>query len=224
MKKMFAMLLALTMLATLIVGCGNTEEPAATTAAPAANNTTSVETVKEGKLTVAISPDFAPMEFVDPTKSGQDMFVGFDPMLANYIADELGLELVIMPMSFDACQTAVYTGIIARQSRYEDNRRSVTEHIAKIGSQQIVARRSSLDGFDVRLRTTVNPFLLLDNAHRPILLIHRIRGSDTATGYHFEFLALDALLGILANTATRHNGFDCAGCRSRLLRLFAGKI
>jgi polar amino acid transport system substrate-binding protein len=52
------------------------------------------------------------MEFVDPTKTGQDMFVGFDPILAKYIADELGLELVIMPMDFSACQTAVYTGAV----------------------------------------------------------------------------------------------------------------
>jgi polar amino acid transport system substrate-binding protein len=40
------------------------------------------------------------------------MYVGFDVILANYIADSLGLELVLMPMSFDACQTAVYTGTV----------------------------------------------------------------------------------------------------------------
>ena len=73
---------------------------------------TKVDTITEGKLTVAISPDFAPMEFVDPTKTGQDMYVGFDVILANYIADSLGLELVLMPMSFDACQTAVYAGTV----------------------------------------------------------------------------------------------------------------
>ena len=68
---------------------------------------TKITTVTEGKLTVAISPDFAPMEFVDPTKTGQDMFVGFDPILAQYIADELGLELVIMDMEFDAVVEAL---------------------------------------------------------------------------------------------------------------------
>ena len=61
-------------------------------------------------LTVAISPDFAPMEFVDTTKSGQDQYVGFDVTLAKYIAAELGKELVIKPMSFDACQAAVQSG------------------------------------------------------------------------------------------------------------------
>lgn len=61
-------------------------------------------------LKVAMSPDFAPMEFVDATKTGQDQFVGFDVTLAKYLADEMGMELEIVPMSFDACQTAVSMG------------------------------------------------------------------------------------------------------------------
>ena len=40
------------------------------------------------------------------------MYVGFDVTLAKYIAGSLGLELQIMPMSFDACQTAVYAGTV----------------------------------------------------------------------------------------------------------------
>ena len=66
-------------------------------------------TLTPGKLSVAISPDFAPMEFVDTSKSGQEQYVGFDVMLAKFIADEMGCELVIEPMSFDACQAAVQT-------------------------------------------------------------------------------------------------------------------
>ena len=99
MKKFFAMLLCLSMLLSLAAcgGSGNTDE---------------LKTVTDGKLTVALSPDFAPMEFVDPTKEGQDMYVGFDVTLAKFIAEQLGLELVIMPMSFDACQTAVYAGTV----------------------------------------------------------------------------------------------------------------
>ncbi len=63
--------------------------------------------VSAGKFTVAISPDFAPMEFVDISKSGQDQYVGFDVTLAKFLAEELGLELVIKPMDFGACQAAV---------------------------------------------------------------------------------------------------------------------
>ena len=66
----------------------------------------------ENVLKVALSPDFAPMEFVDTTKSGQDSYVGFDVTLAKYIAEELGMELEILPMSFDACQVAVQTGSV----------------------------------------------------------------------------------------------------------------
>ena len=121
MKKIIALALATLMALSLFAGCGAsapaaTEAPAApaATEAPAAPAATEapVKTVTPGKLTVAISPDFAPMEFVDPTKSGQDMFVGFDPTLSKYIAESMGLELMIMPMSFDACQTAVYAGTV----------------------------------------------------------------------------------------------------------------
>ena len=99
MKKIIAMLLVLTMVLPLA-------------ACDAGSGSSGVKTVTEGKLTVALSPDFAPMEFVDPTKEGQDMYVGFDVTLAKFIAENLGLELVIMPMSFDACQTAVYAGTV----------------------------------------------------------------------------------------------------------------
>ena len=95
MKKIIALTLALLLIAGLCLlgGCAKKEsKPAKTT------------------LTVALSPDFAPMEFVDTTKTGQDQYVGFDVTLAKYIADEMGLTLVIKPMSFDACQAAVQTG------------------------------------------------------------------------------------------------------------------
>lgn len=89
MKKMFALLLAVLMVAALFTGCGKSSE---------------------NVLTVATSPDFAPMEFCDVSKTGQDQYVGFDIMLAKYIADELGMELEILPMSFDSCPTAVISG------------------------------------------------------------------------------------------------------------------
>ena len=63
-----------------------------------------------GTLTVALSPDFAPMEFYDVAKTGDDAIVGFDVLLANYLAKELNMKLVLKPMSFDACQAAVQTG------------------------------------------------------------------------------------------------------------------
>ena len=52
------------------------------------------------------------MEFIDSSKDGQEQYVGLDVFLAKYIADYIGVKLVIEPMSFDACQTAVYTASV----------------------------------------------------------------------------------------------------------------
>ena len=93
MKKIISLLLALLLIAGLCCAAGCAKKEAA-----------------QKTLTVAISPDFAPMEFVDTTKTGQDQYVGFDVTLAKYIAQEMGRTLVIKPMSFDACQAAVQTG------------------------------------------------------------------------------------------------------------------
>lgn len=112
MKKLLALLLAVVMTFMLTAcGAGSSSNDDYYTVSDKFKDVV-VSTVTEGKLTIAISPDFAPMEFVDPTKTGQDMYVGFDVILANYVADSLGLELVLMPMSLDACQTAVYTGAV----------------------------------------------------------------------------------------------------------------
>ena len=60
-----------------------------------------VETVTDGKLTVATSPDFAPYEFYSIDEDGNPTLAGFDMDLAKYIADKMGLELEVVPMDFD---------------------------------------------------------------------------------------------------------------------------
>ena len=80
------------------------EEPAAD--APAAELTideikAQLQTVEDGKLTVATSPDFAPYEFYSLDEDGNPTLAGFDMALAQYIADFLGLELEVIPMDFD---------------------------------------------------------------------------------------------------------------------------
>ena len=85
---------------------------AAPTEASAASNGVLDEIKASGELHITLSPDFAPMEFVDSSKDGQEQYVGLDVFLAKYIADYIGVKLVIEPMSFDACQTAVYTASV----------------------------------------------------------------------------------------------------------------
>ena len=134
MKKYTALLLTVLMMVTIFAGCNKTEtdppveptptaDPGTTTPEPAApadpapvEPTPAEDTgllgeiLEKGVLTVSLSPDFAPMEFVDTSKEGQDQYVGFDVTLAKYIADQLGVELQIEAMEFSACQAAVQMG------------------------------------------------------------------------------------------------------------------
>ena len=120
-KKSLVLLLALAMIFTLVLSaCGGgggeaaPEEASGDSAAAAYDkileglNAEAVDTDEE--IVVAMSPDFAPMEFVDLSRSGDDQYVGYDVLLAKYIANHLGKKLVIKPMSFDAVMTAVQTG------------------------------------------------------------------------------------------------------------------
>ena len=92
MKKLICVILSVLMIAALMTGCAGKNE---------------------NVLKVALSPDFAPMEFVDASKKGQEQYVGFDVTLSQYIAKELGYSGVeIVPMSFDACQVAVAAGSV----------------------------------------------------------------------------------------------------------------
>ena len=112
MKKVVVMLITVLMMLSL-VACGKKieEEPVV-----ADDGKETVETgyklVSDGILTVSMSTDFAPMEFVDLTKTGQEKYVGSDVELAKFIADYLGLELLIKPMDFDTCQASVANGIV----------------------------------------------------------------------------------------------------------------
>ena len=68
------------------------------------------EIKKSGKLQVICEPYFAPYEFIDSSKTGQDQYLGADMKLAKYIADDLGVELEIVPLEWSAVLTGISTG------------------------------------------------------------------------------------------------------------------
>ncbi len=96
MKKLIALLLTLTFILSL------------SGAALAENKLEKILSV--GEITFATSPDFAPCEFINPNATGDDQYVGADVELAKYIAESLGVKLVIMPMEFSALQAAITQG------------------------------------------------------------------------------------------------------------------
>lgn len=102
MKKMFALLLALSMCLLVFA------VPAAATATTDSWRD-ELTTVTEGKLTVATSPDFAPYEFYAIDENGTPTLSGFDMDLAKYMADYMGLELEIVTVDFDGVLSELQT-------------------------------------------------------------------------------------------------------------------
>ena len=124
MKKFLALLLALVMVFALAACGSEAADPAATddgasatpeatpepTENPYAEMSTEellaqLETVTDGVLSVATSPDFAPYEFYALDENGNATLAGFDIALAQYLADFMGLECQITAMDFDGIAT-----------------------------------------------------------------------------------------------------------------------
>ena len=95
MKKIISLLLALALLCGVVLSLGSC-----------------FDTPSDDTITIAFSPDFAPMEFVDSSQTGDDKYVGFDVLLSYYIGKELGKKVELKPMSFDAVLMAVETGAV----------------------------------------------------------------------------------------------------------------
>ncbi len=93
------MALAATVLAGLtLAACSSTSSQSA------------LDKIKEkGTLVVATSPDYAPFEF-QALVDGKNEVVGADIMLAQKIADELGVKLEVSAMSFDNVLSSVQNG------------------------------------------------------------------------------------------------------------------
>ncbi len=106
-QKIAALSLAAVLCLGLLAGCTGGTEPAknpseAPSEAPAAEFTT----VKEGELHMSTNAEFPPYEMT--TDDGG--FAGIDVEVADAIAKELGLTLVVDDMGFNAALTAVQQG------------------------------------------------------------------------------------------------------------------
>ena len=107
MKKIIALVLAVMMMALCFTGCGP-------------KGATLKDVQNAGKLIVATSPDFPPFESLEG-----DEVVGIEVDILELICEELGVELEIVTMDFDAVligiQAAKYdcgmSGITANEKR-----------------------------------------------------------------------------------------------------------
>ena len=100
MKKMIAFLLA----AILVLGCtacGSKKDE---------GNDRLAQIKAKGYIELCTEPYFAPFEYVDPTKTGDDQYQGMDLEVAEYIADKLGVDLKITALDFTAVLAGVADG------------------------------------------------------------------------------------------------------------------
>lgn len=110
MKKLLTIFCA-GLLALTMSGCSSTADNNASNPADSAAPANRLEEIQaRGKLIVATSPDYAPMEFINVNASGQDQYVGSDIELAKYIAQQLGVELEIKAMDFGTVLASVDLG------------------------------------------------------------------------------------------------------------------
>ena len=61
-------------------------------------------------LHIGFSPDYAPYEFVDLTKTDDDRYVGADIELAKYICEKLDKEIIFEPMGFGQILISLQSG------------------------------------------------------------------------------------------------------------------
>jgi polar amino acid transport system substrate-binding protein len=105
MKKVFKMVLVMLIISVTLVLSGGCAKKAANE-----TNNRLEEIINRGYIEVVTEPYFAPNEFIDPTKSGSEQYVGSDIELARYIADKLGVELKIIPLEFTAVLSSITEG------------------------------------------------------------------------------------------------------------------
>lgn len=107
MKKKLIAFAAAALMVVALAGCASSSSSASTSTSASASASGSasapaIKLVKEGTLTVGISPDYPPFENLE---NGQ--IVGFEPDLAAALGEKLGVKVEFASLNFDAILTAV---------------------------------------------------------------------------------------------------------------------
>lgn len=152
-KKFAALLLALMMILSL-AACGSKSDDSAQgssdgDASPDDTAKSKIEQIKEaGVLAMGTSADYPPNEFHTEV-DGKDTIVGFDVAIAQYIADDLGVELKVVDMSFDNLCINLAKGdfdiVIAGMASTEERLKSVDFSDPYFKQQQAILIRAEDD-------------------------------------------------------------------------------
>ena len=112
LKKLFAVMMVMALVLGCFAGCGGGDaevEGEGDVQNEVAGDQSLQSVLDSGKLHVAVSPDYAPYEYLD-LMTGE--IKGSDIEFAKHIGEQLGVEVVFEQMSFESCLGAVNTGSV----------------------------------------------------------------------------------------------------------------
>lgn len=179
MKKIIATLLALMLFGCCFAGCGEAD----------ADNAYNL--VENGKLIMSTNAEFPPYEMTDDNGG----FIGIDIEIAQAIAQELGLELVIDDMGFDAAMLAVQNGqsdICMAGLTVDEDRLKVMDFSTSYatGKQVIIVK----EGSDVTLDNLGEKLIGTQKATTSNIYCSDDYGEDHVVAYDSSITAVQALM------------------------------
>ncbi|MDM8214426.1 transporter substrate-binding domain-containing protein [Enterococcus hirae] len=154
-KKIFGTILAVGLLVSL-AACGSSKESSTAKSSAAtsqkADNTKKLAAIKEKKeIVMGTSADFAPFEFPQ-MNGGKEQIVGVDVDIAQAIADDLGVTLKVMNLSFDNLLPSLQQGkldmVLSGVSATKERKKNVDFSEAYFTpKQQIVIQKDKLSEY-----------------------------------------------------------------------------
>ncbi len=123
-KRVLAAVLAGTMAVTMLAACSNSDAGSGDSSASGSSDSTSAsESTEKEKFILGLDDSFPPMGYRDENNE----IVGFDIDLAQAVCDELGMELVVQPISWDSKEmelnngniTCIWNGLSVDEERQE---------------------------------------------------------------------------------------------------------
>ena len=179
MKKIVASILAILLMTCCFAGC------------TPADKSGELNLVESGKLIMSTNAEFPPYEMTDDNGG----FVGIDIEIAQAIAKELGLELVIDDMDFDAAMLAVQNGrsdICMAGLTVDDERLKVMDFSTSYatGKQVIIVKEDS----NVTLDTLGEHTIGTQKATTSSIYCTDDYGEDHVVAYDSSITAVQALI------------------------------
>lgn len=186
-QKFAALALALTLLFSLSA-CGSSggKDSSDDSSQPETETKSKVEQIKEaGVLVMGTSADYPPNEF-HTMIDGKDTIVGFDVALAQHIADDLGVELKVVDMSFDNLCINLSKGdfdiVIAGMASTEERRLSVDFTDPYYTQQQAILIRKENDSLYTKPEDLAGHKVGVQNGTIQVPIANELAGEGNVVG------------------------------------------